>query len=122
MNPGNLLHDEHDNPVMGGERDARQVFHRMAGCWTHWANTHNYFDSSDDSQAFYDELCYMLARQMAAPNSPQWFNTGLHFAYGLSGPPQGHFFVDPNTQRLKTSQECIRTSASTRLLYSVDCR
>ena len=101
---GQPVHDEHGKLVMGGERDARQVFHRMAGCWTHWANTHNYFDSLEDSQAFYDELCYMLARQMAAPNSPQWFNTGLHFAYGLSGPPQGHYFVDPNTQRLKQAK------------------
>ena len=72
-------------PVLGGERDARQVFHRLAGCWTHWGRTHSYFNTEDDAQAFYDEMCHMLARQMAAPNSPQWFNTGLNFAYGLIG-------------------------------------
>ncbi|MCP9460440.1 MAG: hypothetical protein NNA24_00150 [Nitrospira sp.] len=87
-------------PVLGGERDARQVFHRLAGCWTHWGKTHGYFNTKEDAAAFYDEVCYMLARQMAAPNSPQWFNTGLHFAYGLSGPAQGHYYVDPKTKHL----------------------
>ena len=101
---GQPLHDEQGHPILGGERDARQVFHRLAGCWTHWGKTHKYFDSSEDAQAFHDELCYMLARQMAAPNSPQWFNTGLHYAYGLSGPPQGHFFIDPKTQQLKQAK------------------
>jgi len=87
-------------PVLGGERDARQVFERMAGCWTHWGKSHGYFKTSDDSEAFNDEMCYMLARQMAAPNSPQWFNTGLHYAYGLSGPAQGHYYVDPTTREV----------------------
>jgi len=87
-------------PALGGERDARQVFHRLAGCWTHWGKTHGYFHTEEDASAFYDELCHMLARQMAAPNSPQWFNTGLHFAYGLSGPSQGHFYVDPKTRAM----------------------
>ncbi|WP_447980444.1 LAGLIDADG family homing endonuclease [Candidatus Nitrospira bockiana] len=85
-------------PVLGGEHDARQVFHRLAGCWTHWGKTHGYFSTEDDAHAFYDEMCHMLARQMAAPNSPQWFNTGLHYAYGLSGPAQGHYYVDPQTR------------------------
>ncbi|MBH0178939.1 MAG: adenosylcobalamin-dependent ribonucleoside-diphosphate reductase, partial [Nitrospira sp.] len=87
-------------PVLGGERDARQVFERMAGCWTHWGKSHGYFKTSEDSEAFHDEMCYMLARQMAAPNSPQWFNTGLHYAYGLSGPAQGHYYVDPKTHKV----------------------
>ncbi|MCE1227948.1 MAG: adenosylcobalamin-dependent ribonucleoside-diphosphate reductase [Firmicutes bacterium] len=87
----------------GGETDSRQVFHRMAGCWRHWGETHGYFSSSEDAQAFYDELTYMLAKQMCAPNSPQWFNTGLHFAYGISGPAQGHFFVEPSTGEMKQS-------------------
>ena len=87
-------------PVLGGERDARLVFERMAGCWTHWGKSYGYFKSPDDADAFHDEMCYMLACQMAAPNSPQWFNTGLHYAYGLSGPAQGHFYVDPKTQKV----------------------
>jgi len=87
-------------PVLGGERDARQVFHRLAGCWTAWGKSHGYFNKEEDAAAFYDELCYMLAGQMAAPNSPQWFNTGLHYAYGLSGPSQGHYYVDPKTHKM----------------------
>jgi ribonucleoside-diphosphate reductase alpha chain len=78
----------------GGERSARQVFHRMAGAWTYWGWKGGYFDSEEDARSFYDEHCYMLAAQIAAPNSPQWFNTGLHWAYGIDGPGQGHWFVD----------------------------
>ena len=78
-------------------RDARQVFHRLAFTWTEWGKRAGYFDSEEDASAFYDELLYMLARQMAAPNSPQWFNTGLHAVYGIEGPAQGHYYVDPAT-------------------------
>jgi ribonucleoside-diphosphate reductase alpha chain len=78
----------------GAERDARQVFNRMAGCWTYWGWKHGYFDSENDAQIYYDEMRAMLARQIGAPNSPQWFNTGLHWAYGISGPAQGHWYVD----------------------------
>jgi ribonucleoside-diphosphate reductase alpha chain len=97
---GNPLAGPDGQPILGGERDARQVFHRLAGCWTHWGKTHGYFSTEEDASAFYDELCYMLAKQMAAPNSPQWFNTGLHHAYGLSGPSQGHYYVDPKSYEL----------------------
>jgi ribonucleotide reductase alpha subunit len=76
------------------ESDARQVFNRMAGCWTYHGWKHGYFDSENDAQVYYDEMCAMLARQIGAPNSPQWFNTGLHWAYGISGPAQGHWYVD----------------------------
>ncbi|MCC2640088.1 MAG: nrdJ [Nitrospira sp.] len=92
---GTPLVDAAGKPVLGGERDARQVFERLAGCWTFWGKNHGYFKTAEDATAFHDEMCYMLANQMAAPNSPQWFNTGLHYAYGLSGPAQGHFYVDP---------------------------
>jgi len=100
---GKLLHDEKDKMILGPESDARQVFHRLAGCWRHWGEKYNYFDSSEDAQSFYDELCFMLANQMCAPNSPQWFNTGIHFAYGIKGSPQGHYYVDPKSQKLKKS-------------------
>ena len=78
----------------GGESSAREVFHRMAGAWTYWGWQGGYFDSEQDARAFYDEHCYMLAAQICAPNSPQWFNTGLHWAYGIDGPGQGHWYVD----------------------------
>lgn len=85
------------------EIDSRQVFHRLAGCWRSWGERHGYFDTIEDADAFYDELSHMLARQIAAPNSPQWFNTGLHFAYGIEGVPQGHFYVDSKSGQLEKS-------------------
>ena len=89
----------------GPERDARQVFNRMAGCWTYWGWKHGYFDTENDAQIYYDEMCAMLARQIGAPNSPQWFNTGLHWAYGISGPAQGHWYVDPGDHMPKPSAD-----------------
>jgi ribonucleoside-diphosphate reductase alpha chain len=81
----------------GSERSSKQVFHRLAGTWTYWGFKHGYFASEDDARHFYEELCFMLASQIAAPNSPQWFNTGLHWAYGIDGGAQGHYYVDPRT-------------------------
>ncbi|HTQ08846.1 MAG TPA: hypothetical protein VMI31_02125, partial [Fimbriimonadaceae bacterium] len=92
------------NPGADHESDSRQVFHRLAGCWTDWGRRFGYFDANEDAAAFYDELCRMLALQIAAPNSPQWFNTGLHYAYGITGTAQGHFYVDPKTKKLEKSK------------------
>jgi ribonucleoside-diphosphate reductase alpha chain len=85
------------------ERDARQVFDRLCGTWTYWGWKGGYFDSEADAHAFYDELRYMMAAQYAAPNSPQWFNTGLFWAYGIDGPAQGHHYVDYKTGELTAS-------------------
>ncbi|HLI13203.1 MAG TPA: vitamin B12-dependent ribonucleotide reductase [Alphaproteobacteria bacterium] len=87
-----------------GERDARQVFDRLAGTWAYWGWKGGYFDGEADARAYYDEMRYMLAAQMAAPNSPQWFNTGLHWAYGIDGPSQGHYYVDFATGELVRSE------------------
>ena len=86
-----------------GETSSKQVFDRLAGTWTYWGWKGGYFDCESDAQAFFDELRYMLAMQMVAPNSPQWFNTGLHWAYGIDGPSQGHFYVDVKTGELAKS-------------------
>ncbi len=91
------LKNDDGSPKTGPERSARQVIHRLAGCWRHWGEEHGYFDTAADATAFYDELVYMLVHQMCAPNSPQWFNTGLNWAYGISGPAQGHWIVNPET-------------------------
>jgi len=89
----------------GMEADARQVFDRLAGCWTYWGWKSNYFETEGDAETFYDELRFMLARQMVAPNSPQWFNTGLAWAYGINGPAQGHYYVDPETGESRQSED-----------------
>ncbi|HEX4532597.1 MAG TPA: hypothetical protein VH000_00075, partial [Rhizomicrobium sp.] len=86
-----------------GERSAKQVFDRLAGTWTYWGWKGGYFDGEADARAFFDEMCFMLATQKAAPNSPQWFNTGLHWAYGIDGPSQGHYYVDHVSGRLVKS-------------------
>ena len=86
-----------------GESSAKQVFNRLAGTWTYWGWKGGYFSNEEDARTYYDEMCYMLAAQMAAPNSPQWFNTGMHWAYGIDGPSQGHHYVDYKTGKLTRS-------------------
>jgi ribonucleoside-diphosphate reductase alpha chain len=88
----------------GSEHSAIQVFDRLAGAWTYWGWKHHYFDGVDDAQAFFDELRLMLARQIAAPNSPQWFNTGLYWAYGIDCPSKGHYYVEPDTNTVVESK------------------
>jgi ribonucleoside-diphosphate reductase alpha chain len=87
----------------GSEKSVKEVFHRLAGTWAYWGWKGGYFDSEADAKAFYDETCFMLVKQMASPNSPQWFNTGLHWAYGIDGPAQGHQYVDFKTGELVAS-------------------
>jgi ribonucleoside-diphosphate reductase alpha chain len=101
--PEFLWRRESEGDARTGEHSAKQVFDRMAGTWTYWGWKGGYFDTEADARAFHDELCHMLATQKAAPNSPQWFNTGLHWAYGIDGPSQGHYYVDPVTRRLQKS-------------------
>ena len=105
-----LWRSEPDEPALAqlppeqrnvGEADSRQLFHRLAGCWTYHGWKHGYFADESSARVFYDELTTMLAGQMVAPNSPQWFNTGLHWAYGITGPAQGHSYCDEKTGELK---------------------
>src|SRR5687768_14132994 len=102
---GQVIRDAQGNIVTGPEKSAKQVVNRLAGCWRYWGEKHGYFDSAEDAQAFYDELAYMLLHQMCAPNSPQWFNTGLNFAYGITGPAQGHYYCDPRTGDMLKSKD-----------------
>src|SRR3984885_14937469 len=104
--PSFLWRHEADGNERTGENSAKQVFDRMAGTWTYWGWKGGYFDSETDARAFFDEMCSMLATQKAAPNSPQWFNTGLHWAYGIEGKSQGHAYVD-----FETGELAISTSA-----------
>jgi ribonucleoside-diphosphate reductase alpha chain len=102
---GNPILDESGKPVLGPERSARQVIGRLTGGWRHWGESNGYFATATDAKAFEDELAFMLVHQMAAPNSPQWFNTGLAWAYGINGPAQGHYFVDPADGQVKASED-----------------
>lgn len=102
---GKVIKDKDGNVVLGPEKSAKQVVHRLAGAWRHWGEKYNYFTTTEDAQNFYDEISYMLLNQMAAPNSPQWFNTGLNWAYGITGNSQGHFYVNPDTGELERSKD-----------------
>ncbi len=92
------------NERYNGETSAKQVFNRLVGTWTYWAWKGGYFSTEEDAKTYYDEMVFMLSLQMAAPNSPQWFNTGLHWAYGIDGPSQGHFYVDYQTGKMVRSK------------------
>jgi ribonucleoside-diphosphate reductase alpha chain len=89
--------------TLGRETSIRQVAHRMAHCWRVWGERYGYFATPDDARVFYEELVYSILNQSCAPNSPQWFNTGLHEVYGITGKPQGHYYVDPADAKLKKS-------------------
>ena len=90
--------------TLGRETSIKQVAHRLADCWRSWGMKYGYFASGQDAQVFYDELVYSILQQSCAPNSPQWFNTGLYSSYGINGKAQGHYFVDPETGTLERSQ------------------
>jgi ribonucleoside-diphosphate reductase alpha chain len=102
---GDLVVDDDGAPVLGPERSARQVISRLSSTWRMWGERYGYFATDADAQAFEDELSYMLVHQIAAPNSPQWFNTGLNHAYGITGPSQGFWFVDDETGELRESED-----------------
>ena len=98
--------------TFGGETDARQVFHRLAGCWTYWGWISGMFGNEEnDAKAYYADMYSMLANQVGAPNSPQWFNTGLYWAYGIKGPAQGHYYVDHKTGELLKSEDAYSRPA-----------
>ena len=87
----------------GSEKSIKEVAHRMANCWKGWGMRYGYFASQQDADIFYDEIVYTITGQLAAPNSPQWFNTGLYSSYNITGKPQGHYYVDPATEKLSKS-------------------
>jgi len=106
---------------LGSENSAKQVVHRLADCWRAWGEKYGYFETSNDAQVFYDELVYSMLNQEAAPNSPQWFNTGLHNSYAISGKPQGHYYVDPETEKLmKSTSAYERPQPHACFILSVD--
>jgi ribonucleoside-diphosphate reductase alpha chain len=108
---GNVILDDDGNPVTGSETSARQVIKRLSSTWRWWGETNGYFATEEDAAAFEDELAYMLLHQMAAPNSPQWFNTGLALQYGITGTEQGFWYVDPDTEEPTLSEDAYSRPA-----------
>lgn len=102
---GKPLKNKNGTPKLGPEQDIKQVIRRIVGCWRHWGEQYNYFATREDAQNYEDEMKYILVHQLGAPNSPQWFNTGLKWAYNITGPAQGHFYADPTTGEIKRSTD-----------------
>ncbi len=102
---GNIMKDDKGETIWGPERSAKQVVRRLAGCWRTWGEKYGYFATKQDAQIFEDELAYVLIHQMSAPNSPQWFNTGINYAYGITGKPQGHYYCVPETGEVRKSED-----------------
>ncbi|MBI5422038.1 vitamin B12-dependent ribonucleotide reductase [Candidatus Peregrinibacteria bacterium] len=102
---GKVMKDAEGNTILGSENSAKQVVGRLSSTWRFWAEKYGYFDSKESADAYEDEMNHMLMRQMVAPNSPQWFNTGLNHAYGINGPSQGHFYADPVTGEVRKSED-----------------
>ncbi len=118
---GNPTFDEDGKMITGPERSARQVIKRLAATWRWWGENHGYFKSETDAEVFEDELAYMLLHQMSAPNSPQWFNTGLHHMYGIEGPSQGFWYVDPTNEEMTESPDSYsRPAPHACFIQSVD--
>ncbi len=118
---GHPMLDEVGQPVLGPESSARQVIDRLASTWRWWGEQNDYFASPDDAQAFEDEIAYMLVHQMAAPNSPQWFNTGLNHRYGIEGVAQGFWYVDPETgENVESPDAYSRPAPHACFIMSVD--
>ena len=108
---GHPMLDAEGNRVLGPERSAKDVFNRLAETWRHWGEGYGYFDSAADAQTFEDEIKHMLANQMAAPNSPQWFNTGLAHKYDITGTRQGFWYVDEETGEVLPSPDAYSRPA-----------
>lgn len=118
---GKKVIDDDGSHKKGSENSIKQVAHRLAGAWKDWGHRNGYFDTEKDAEIFYDETVYMLMNQSAAPNSPQWFNTGLAYAYGITGSGQGHYYVDPETEKLVKSKDAYtRPQPHACFIQSVD--
>ena len=100
-----------EDGTLGRETSVEQVAHRMANCWKVWGERYGYFATENDAKVFYEELVYSILNQMCVPNSPQWFNTGLHESYGIKGKPQGHYYVDQADGQLKNKMLLIKIAA-----------
>lgn len=90
--------------AMGGETSIKQMVRRLVGAWTYWGWNQGYFDTESDARAFYDEHCFLILTQRAMPAAPQWQNTGLNWAYGLSARSSGNYYVDAESGELCESE------------------
>lgn len=91
----------------GRENSFKQLAHRLALAWLNWGIEGKYF-TPEGGKKYYDEMVYMLLTQRAAPNSPQWFNTGIYDAYGIEKESTGYFRVNPESGELEETKKSFQ--------------
>ncbi|NLK01753.1 MAG: vitamin B12-dependent ribonucleotide reductase [Clostridiaceae bacterium] len=105
----------------GHETSLRQVIHRMVAFWIASLLDEGMIEEGEQSEILYDELAYTLLNQMWAPNSPQWFNTGLNLAYGIKGGNSNLFYYDEEQGKVVASPDTYtRTQASACFIISIE--
>ncbi|MGY4595212.1 hypothetical protein ACVWXL_002958 [Bradyrhizobium sp. GM22.5] len=99
------------------ELSAKQVFDRLAGCWTYWGWKGKYFSSDEDAQTFYDELRYMLTMQMCRAELAAMVQhrSALGLRHRRSRP--GPLLRRPLHRQADPVEILLRASAAARLLH-----
>lgn len=106
---------------VGYENSMRMVAHRLVSFWCEALKDEKLIKNEEEAKIFYDEMVYGLLNQMYAPNSPQWFNTGLALAYGIKGSAQGNFYYDEILKKVVESDDAYtRTQASACFILSIE--
>lgn len=109
------------NNDLGYENSLKMVAHRMVSFWRDALVEEGIITSEEEKSIFYDELVYALLNQMFAPNSPQWFNTGLKQTYGIEGNPNDTYYYDPKEKKCVLSKDGYsRTQASACFILSIE--
>ncbi|HEY5465584.1 MAG TPA: vitamin B12-dependent ribonucleotide reductase, partial [Clostridia bacterium] len=105
----------------GSETSMRQVADRMVGFWVDALRDEGLLYSDEQAVILYDELAFCFLNQMFAPNSPQWFNTGIKRNYGITGGKSGLYYYDASAgQVVEAQDDYTRTQASACFILSVE--
>ncbi len=105
---------------VGYENSLKLVAHRIVNFWCEALKDEGIITSNEEFNILYDELVYCFLSQMYAPNSPQWFNTGLKLSYDIAGEPQDNFYYDENLKKVvKSKDNYSRTQASACFILSI---
>jgi ribonucleoside-diphosphate reductase alpha chain len=80
QNATNIVSQKYFRGQLGSptrESSVRQMIGRVSGTIADWGRSLSYFATPEDGDAFEAELTYVLLHQLAAFNSPVWFNVGF---------------------------------------------
>lgn len=109
------------NNKLGYENSMKQVAHRIVNFWTEALVDEKIIATEEEKSIYYDEMVYAFLNQMYAPNSPQWFNTGLKLAYGIKGNSNNNYYYDEKEGKVVKSKDFYtRTQASACFILSIE--